>query len=126
MAHKKMPINSLWEAACSGDTETLSSYYDNGGERNRRYTKFNRDHSLIAGAYRNNQMEVVDLLLAQGETVMEHERQELKEISYRSVIRAATDLLDHMKYHNSNLTKAQMELLSDLAVAIYNLNGAEG
>lgn len=117
-----MNIEELWIAACSGDLTTLRSYYSGVCELNRRYNKFGKQHSLIAGAYRNNQMETVDFLLDMGETVMEHERTELKEVYYRAVVLAATRLVNYTKNINYNLSEKQKGYIGDLAVALYELN----
>lgn len=122
MAHAKISINALWIAACSGDLDTLRSYYSGVCEINRRYHKFGSDHSLIAGAYRNNQMETVDFLLDMGETIMEHERKELKEVYYRAVVLAATRLVNYTININYNLSETQKGYIGDLAVALYELN----
>ena len=76
---KKITLEKLWEAACSGDLETLKKYYDNGGEPNQRYYRFNTHHSLIAGAYRNKQMEVVRYLYEVGERPEDHEKEEVNQ-----------------------------------------------
>lgn len=83
---KKITLEKLWEAACSGDIETLKKYYDNGGEPNQRYYRFNTYHSLIAGAYRNKQMEVVRYLYEVGERPEEHEKEEVKYFNFAIVI----------------------------------------
>lgn len=119
---ENLTIEELWIAACSGDLTTLRSYYSGVCEINRRYHKFGSDHSLIAGAYRNNQMETVDFLLDMGETVMDHERTELKEVYYRAVVLAATRLVNYTKNINYNLSEKQKGYIGDLAVALHELN----
>lgn len=69
-------IEMLWEYACCGDTDSLRIYYENGGETNRRYSAFGGEHSLIMGAYRNNQFETVEYMLSVGETVTQIEKNE--------------------------------------------------
>lgn len=78
----KTTIEQLWSAACSGDIDTLKQYYRHESDViNRRYSKFKREHSLIMGAFRNRQFEIVDYLLSVGETVTEQEEEEiLKEL----------------------------------------------
>ena len=69
-------IAILWAAACSGDIDTLKAYYENGGKIGRRYFKFGIAHSLIAGAFRNGQIDTVKYLQSVGETMegtAEHE-----------------------------------------------------
>ena len=72
-------IYELWLASCSGDMETLTEYFSNGGMLNRRYNKFGKNHSLIAGAYRNGNIETVEYLLDIGESIEEDEQQEMTE-----------------------------------------------
>lgn len=79
-------IDELWMAACSGDMETLKAYYTNGGEVNRRYSKFGRNHSLIAGAYRNGNFATVSYLYEVGETPEEHEKSEVKYSPFAVVV----------------------------------------
>ena len=119
---ENLTIEELWIAACSGDLATLRSYYSGVCELNRRLHKFGSDHSLIAGAYRNNQMETVDFLLDMGETILDHERTELKEVYYRAVVLAATRLVNYTKNINYNLSEKQKGYIGDLAVALYEMN----
>ena len=81
----------LWEAACSGDIETLKQYYRVEAKKiNVRYSKFGKEHSLIMGAFRNNQYEVVDYLISVGETVTAEEKEEmeteLKRVRYMEIL----------------------------------------
>ena len=118
---KNLTIEELWSAACTGDNETLSDYYADGGEKNRRYYSLFAHHSLLAAACRNGNMDTVDLLLENGEKLMEHERYELREVYYREVVRTAKALVDHMSCNNKNLTKKQEWLVDDLAAALAEL-----
>lgn len=85
-------IEMLWEYACCGDIDSLRIYYENGGETNRRYFAFGGEHSLIMGAYRNNQFETVEYMLSVGETVTQIEKNEFnielqKIICLRKIVR---------------------------------------
>ncbi len=71
-------INKLWEYACSGNIEKLKEYYANGGSVNNRYSKFGEDHSLLMGAFRNNQFETVEYLMSEGERLSPKENAEIK------------------------------------------------
>lgn len=62
-------IDELWSLACSGEIEKLKEYYDNGGSINNRYFKFGDSHSLIMGAFRNNQFDTVEYLMSVGEEI---------------------------------------------------------
>lgn len=84
-------IEKLWEAACSGDIDTLKQYYRRESQViNVRYIKFGKEHSLIMGAFRNNQFETVDYLVSVGETVTVEEKEEmeteLKRIKYMEIL----------------------------------------
>ena len=116
------PISCLWNAACSGDLTTLRKYYSGACKLNRRYYKFGRDHSLIAGAYRNGQIETVDFLIEMGETICDHERSELKEVYYRKVVLAATALTEWLSRWGGNLNEKQIGYVDDLAAALAELN----
>ena len=63
---EKMLIYKLWEYACNGDIEKLKQYYSEHNEVNKRYYSFNKEHSLIMGALRNNQFETVEYLISFG------------------------------------------------------------
>lgn len=71
-------INKLWEYACSGNTEELRKYYENGGSINNRYFKFGESHSLIMGAFRNNKFDTVEYLMSVGEELTNKEYADIK------------------------------------------------
>lgn len=71
-------INKLWEDACCGNIEELKGYYENGGSVNNRYFKFGDEHSLIMGAFRNNQFETVEYLMSVGEEITPKEYEEIQ------------------------------------------------
>lgn len=71
-------INKLWEYACSGNIEELKKYYDNGGSVNNRHIKFGEGHSLIMGAFRNNQFDTVEYLMSVGEEISPKEYEEIQ------------------------------------------------
>lgn len=70
-------IKELWEYACNGNIEKLKKYYDDGGSINNRYFKFGEGHSLIMGAFRNNQFDTVEYLISVGEEVTKKEYDEI-------------------------------------------------
>ena len=72
-----MLIYKLWEYACNGDIEKLKKYYSEHNETNRRYCRFNKEHSLIMGALRNNQFETVEYLISVGETITDEEKEQI-------------------------------------------------
>lgn len=71
-------IENLWLWACSGDTEKLKEFYDNGGSINNRYFRFGENHSLIMGAFRNNKFETVEYLMSVGEEITPKEYEEIQ------------------------------------------------
>ena len=83
---EKMCDCKLWGYACNGDIEKLKKYYSEHNEINRRYCRFNKEHSLIMGALRNNQFETVEYLINVGETITDEEKEqiltELKRIDF--------------------------------------------
>ena len=74
---EKMLIYKLWEYACNGDIEKLKQYYSEHNEVNKRYYSFNKEHSLIMGALRNNQFETVEYLISVGETITDEEKEQI-------------------------------------------------
>ena len=71
-------INKLWEYACSGNIEKLKNYYENGGSINNRYFRFGESHSLIMGAFRNNEFDTVEYLMSIGEELTNKEYLDVK------------------------------------------------
>ena len=74
---EKMYDCKLWEYACNGDIEKLKKYYSEHNETNRRYCRFNKEHSLIMGALRNNQFETVEYLISIGENITDEEKEQI-------------------------------------------------
>lgn len=73
-------IEQLWEYACSGNIKALKQYYNSEeGSINNRYIKFGEAHSLIMGAFRNNQFETVRYLMEQGEKITPKEHKEIEQ-----------------------------------------------
>ena len=66
-------IKELWDYACSGNTDALRKYYDDGGSLNNRYFMFGEAHSLLMGAFRNNHYDTVEYLLSEGEELTQKE-----------------------------------------------------
>lgn len=74
----EISIEKLWEYACSGNIEALKRYYKSEeGITDIRYYKFKAEHSLIMGAFRNNQFETVEYLLSIGESITNEEKEEI-------------------------------------------------
>lgn len=73
-------LENLWTAVCCNDLNYMKQYYANNGESNRRYNKFNNNNSLIMGALRNKNFDMVELLKEYGETILKDELAEYKQI----------------------------------------------
>lgn len=89
---QEMPIEKLWELACSGDIKALKDYYLSEYRMpNRRYFKFGKENSLIIGAFRNNEFDTVEYLMEVGETVTtEEEKEMLNELRRFDIMRKIT------------------------------------
>ena len=97
---KKEVPNFLWTDVCSNRLDKVKQYFEEHPNLiNRRYNRFNMEHSLIMGALRNGNLEMVKLLKDLGETILDHEQKEyddrLKEFEeYPQAIRSGSlDLL---------------------------------
>lgn len=86
-----MTMEKLWESACCGENDKLKEYYENGGKINRRHKAFGITHSLIAGAYRNGNLDTVDLLYKYGERPEAHEIDEIGFIPGYAILIIRTD-----------------------------------
>ena len=81
---KEATIKTLWVAACSGDIDTLRNHFSEYPQTiNKRYRAFGREYSLIMGAYRNGNYNVVDDLISIGETITDEEKAEADTIMNR-------------------------------------------
>ena len=105
----------MWSAACCGDNDTIKSYFENGGKPNRRYRRFGRLHSLIAGAYRNKQMETVQLLYDYGEKPLESEYNEIGYIpGYAVMITRYGGLIEYVRAVTESAANDIFKLFSKL------------
>lgn len=102
-------IENLWTAVCSNDIEFIQNYYASGGTPNKRYN----NNSLIMGALRNGNYNMVELLKQNNETLIAGEIDEYKklmvvhnykdEITETSNISKMKDLLNKAQIHRENL-----------------------
>lgn len=83
-------IEKLWASACCGNIDELKDYFESGIVIDTRYRKFGDEHSLIMGAFRNNQWETVDYLISVGASVTDKEKKEIQKqlnrIKYMEII----------------------------------------
>ncbi len=77
---KEVSMDYLWTAVCSGDLATVEEYYTAGGNADVRYAKFGDNHSLIMGALRNGQVEMIRLLCSHGEDIEDFEEDEYRKL----------------------------------------------
>lgn len=71
----------IWSAVCSGNQDLVSKLFSDGSIKpNTRYERFGNKNSLIMGALRNNNFDMVDLLKSLGETILKDELEEYKSI----------------------------------------------
>ena len=59
-------IEQLFGLACSGNIKALKEYWDGEGDLNITYERFGKEHSLIMGAFRNQQYDTVRWLKNHG------------------------------------------------------------
>lgn len=92
---KKLSIEKLWSYVCNGKIDKVKEYYKQGWNKNTRYDAFKIHHSLIAGAFRNKQHEIVDYLLSEGETITPDEITEI--LHCLSLVNDYVPLLENLK-----------------------------
>lgn len=68
----------LFGYACSGNTEKLKEYYESGGAIGNYIERFGRKHSLIMGAFRNDQFDTAEYLFEVGEKPTPKEQEEIR------------------------------------------------
>ena len=76
----EVSIEELWTKVCSGEKEDVDfvrEYASDGGDLDKRYSKFGREHSLLLGAIQNRNIEMADLLLRLGATPTVEEGRDL-------------------------------------------------
>lgn len=69
----------LFSMACAGDIDGLKNHFNNGGAVNLRYESFGKLHSLLMGAYNNNQYDTITYLMNVGEKLTVKEKAMLKQ-----------------------------------------------
>lgn len=74
-----MTEEKLFELACAGDIGTLEELYRNGQRLDVTYEKFGEEHSLIMGAFRNQQWDTVHWLLGSDARLTPAEQEEVND-----------------------------------------------
>lgn len=85
----------LFELACSGNIKALEDFWNGEGDLNVTYSKFGKEHSLIMGAFRNQQYDTVKWLKNHGCKLTEEE-QDIINVEYmkiKTVESLANDIL---------------------------------
>lgn len=118
----KDKLDDLWIAVCTNDIKFMQDYYSNGGVANKRYTKNNTKSSLIMGALRNKNFNMVELLKQNGETLLVGEVEEYKHLmtssnyNDKTNINKIRDLLDKeqsLRKNNITLPPIESRLTAD-------------
>ena len=119
-AKKDVP-QSLWTDVCSNKLDKVRAYFEKHPNLiNRRYNRFNMEHSLIMGALRNGNLEMVKLLKDLGETILDNEQSEydnrLKEFEeYPQAIRSGSlDMLKEGLFDNEVMYKISLKCNDNL------------
>lgn len=70
-------VEQLFGLACSGNIKALKEYWDGEGDLNITYERFGKEHSLIMGAFRNQQYDTVRWLKNHGCRLTDEEQDEI-------------------------------------------------
>lgn len=71
-------VEQVFGLACSGNIKALKEYWDSEGDlKNVTYERFGKEHSLIMGAFRNQQYDTVRWLKNHGCRLTDEEQDEI-------------------------------------------------
>lgn len=76
-------VEQLFGLACSGNIKALEDYWNGEGDLNVTYERFGKEHSLIMGAFRNQQYDTARWLRNHGCRLTEEEQDEINMEYYR-------------------------------------------
>ena len=76
-------IEQLFGLACSGNIKALEDYWNGEGDLNVTYERFGKKHSLIMGAFRNQQYDTANWLRNHGCRLTDEEQEEINLEYYR-------------------------------------------
>ena len=111
----------VWQAVCSArpmDFRTIKKYFEKPStEKNKRYNRFGSDHSLIMGAARNNNWEMVDLLKSYGETITANEEAEFEHYDKQRKMK------NEAYEFSAEEKSAKVEAFNEMAEELANDNG---
>lgn len=106
-------LDNMWTAVCSNDLNYVKNAFNKDMIKpNTRYQTGTGKHSLIMGALRNNNFEMVDLLKSFGEKIQKSELEEYKNImssrEYEDdLTKSSIDEAEEMKVKNLQVIKEQ-------------------
>jgi hypothetical protein len=100
------------------DFRTIKKYFEKPStEKNKRYNRFGSDHSLIMGAVRNNNWEMVDLLKSYGETITANEEAEFEHYDKQRKMK------NEAYEFSADEKAAKIETFNEMAEELANDNG---
>lgn len=76
-------VEQLFGLACSGNIKALEDYWNGEGRLNVTYERFEKKHSLIMGAFRNQQYDTANWLRNHGCRLTDEEQEEINLEYYR-------------------------------------------
>ena len=76
-------VEQLFGLACSGNIKALEDYWNREGSLNVTYKRFGKKHSLIMGAFRNQQYDTANWLRNHGCRLTDEEQEEINLEYYR-------------------------------------------
>ena len=87
----------LFGLACSGNIKALEDYWNGEGDLSVTYQKFGKEHSLLMGAFRNQQYDTVRWLKNHGCRLTHDEQDEInmEYMRIKTIELLASDILKH-------------------------------
>ena len=87
----------LFGLACSGNIKALEDYWNGEGDLSVTYQKFGKEHSLIMGAFRNQQYDTVRWLKNHGCRLTHEELDEInmEYLRIKTIELLASDVIKH-------------------------------
>ena len=99
----------LFGLACSGNIKALEDYWNGEGDLNVTYQKFGKEHSLIMGAFRNQQYDMVRWLKNHGCRLTHEEQDEInmEDIGGGKMVKAYVPLAEMFGYSTDLRSRTQ-------------------
>ena len=107
---KKEVPQFLWTDVCSNKLDKVKTYFEKHPNLlNRRYNRFGNEHSLIMGALRNQNIEMVKLLQDLGETILDNEKKEYDFLMSSNNTTNSNDELEEGLFDNEVMYKISIK-----------------